>query len=125
MLLVIAAHSLSVLTAVVPCQIQLSTQYTGNYIAVHSTAIHQLGSCNKHTVTILAHYIFACRFDLMICHRVHKTCGTGSQQYGQEWNILSFHFGKWYDACSPCFVHEKVGMNKNNTAITSIGLFRG
>jgi hypothetical protein len=25
----------------------------------------------------------------------------------------------------PCYVHEKVGMNQNNNAIKSIGLFRG
>jgi hypothetical protein len=51
---------------------------------------------------------------------VHTTCAAVSQQYGQELNNLSFHFGKWYDACSPCFVNEKDSMNQNDNAITGI-----
>jgi hypothetical protein len=39
--------------------------------------------------------------------------------------IFPFILARWYDACSPCFVHEKVGINQNDNAITSIGLFRG
>jgi hypothetical protein len=56
---------------------------------------------------------------------MHKACGVGSKQYGQEWNVLSFQFGKWYGARSHCFVHENDSMNQNDNAITSIGLLRG
>jgi hypothetical protein len=113
---IIAAHSLSVLTAVVPCQIQLPTQY--NYTAVHSTAICILQQF-WHVILLPVSLHF-----MLFVTEYTKHVGQAASNMDRNGIFFPFIMARWYDACSPCFVHEKVGTNQNHNAKTSIGLFR-